>query len=49
LNIQVGDSLYMDDKDNIVAVENWTSVLKRYENFCWTKGIKPVDITSFTD
>lgn len=47
LNIQVGDSLYMDDKDNIVAVENWKSVLKRYENFCRTKGIKPVDITSF--
>ena len=47
LNIQVGDSLYMDDKDNIIAVENWKSVLQRYENFCKAKGISAVDLTSF--
>lgn len=47
LNIQVGDSLYMDDKDNILAVENWKSLLARYTGFCKARGMTPVDITSF--
>jgi len=49
LNIQVGDSLYLDDKDNIVAVENWKSLLKRYLDFCQSKGVTPIDITSFSE
>ncbi len=49
LNIQVGDSLYMDEEDNIIAIENWKSLLKRYLDFCQSKGITPVDITSFAE
>lgn len=49
LNIQVGDSLYMDDKDNIIAVENWKSLLKRYLDFCQSEGVTPIDITSFSE
>ena len=49
LNIQVGDSLYLDGKDNIIAVENWKSLLKRYLDFCTAKGMTPVDITSFAE
>lgn len=49
LNIQVGDSLYMDANDNILAVENWKSVLQRYLDFCRANGMAPVDLTSFAE
>jgi quercetin dioxygenase-like cupin family protein len=49
LNIQVGDSLFMDDKDNILAVENWKTVLKRYLDFCAANGMTPVDVSSFAE
>ncbi len=49
LNIQVGDSLYLDGKDNIVAVENWKTTLKRYLDFCAEKGLPPVDVSSFAE
>jgi len=49
LNIQVGDSLYLDDKDNIIAVENWKTLLQRYLGFCQSKGITPIDLSSFAE
>lgn len=49
LNIQVGDSIYMDDKDNVLAIENWKTVLKRHVEFAKARGIEPVDITSFEE
>jgi 2,4'-dihydroxyacetophenone dioxygenase len=49
LNIQVGDSLFMDDKDNIIAVENWKTMMKRYLDFCTSKGLTPIDVTSFAE
>lgn len=47
LNMLVGDWNVLDDNDNIVAVENWKSMLARYKDFCAAQGIEPVDITSF--
>lgn len=47
LNIVVGDWNVLDENDNILAVENWKSMLKRYADYCASAGIEPVDITSF--
>jgi 2,4'-dihydroxyacetophenone dioxygenase len=49
LNIQVGDSLYLDDKDNIIAVENWKSVMKRHVEFHKARGTVAPDLTDFTE
>jgi quercetin dioxygenase-like cupin family protein len=48
LNVQVGDSLYMDDKDNIIAVENWKSVAKRHIDFHKARGLAVPDVADFT-
>lgn len=47
LNIIVGDWNLLDENDNILAVENWRSMLKRYADYCVAQGIAPVDVTSF--
>jgi hypothetical protein len=49
LNIQVGDSIYLDDKGAVLAIENWKTMLKRYVDFCAAEGMTPVDITSFCE
>lgn len=47
LNIVMGDWNIVDENDAVLAVENWKTMLKRYDDFCTTSGIAPVDITSF--
>ena len=42
-----GDLLFLDDKDNIVAQENWKTSLQRYLAYCEQHGIKPKDLTAF--
>ena len=42
-----GDLLFLDDKDNIVAQENWKTGLQRYLAHCKQHGIKPRDLTAF--
>jgi 2,4'-dihydroxyacetophenone dioxygenase len=49
LNIQVGDAIYLDGNDNVLAIENWKTMLKRYVDFCAAKGAEPIDITSFRE
>jgi 2,4'-dihydroxyacetophenone dioxygenase len=49
LNIQVGDSLYMDDKDSILAVENWKSAAKRHVDFHAARGTKAPDLADFSE
>ena len=49
LNIQVGDSIYMDAKDNVLAIENYRTMLDRHIAYHKAKGTTPVDITSFAD
>jgi len=49
LNIQVGDSIYLDDKGTVLAIENWKTMLQRHLDFHKAKGLVPFDITSFRD
>lgn len=47
LNIVMGDWNIVDENDAVLAVENWKSMLKRYDDYCTDNRIAPVDITSF--
>ena len=42
-----GDLLFLDDKGNIIALENWKTSLQRYLAYCEQHGIKPKDLTAF--
>ncbi len=46
-NIVTGELLYLDDKDNIIAVENWKTSMDRYLGYCQANGIKPKDLSTF--
>jgi hypothetical protein len=37
----------MDANDNVLAIENWKSMMQRYLAHCEAKGLTPVDLTSF--
>lgn len=47
LNIVMGDWNIVDETGAVLAVENWKTMLKRYDDYCDANGIAPVDITSF--
>lgn len=47
LNIVQGELLYLDDQDNIFAVENWKTSVDRYLAYCRENGLTPKDITAF--
>lgn len=47
LNIVVGDLIFLDANDNVMAIENWKTALDRYLNHCSAAGITPRDITAF--
>ena len=47
LNIVQGDWNIVDEHGTILAVENWKSMLKRYDDYCAANGLTPADITSF--
>lgn len=47
LNITVGDLLYLDDSDQVIAKENWLSMVERYRAFCAANGVAEQDVTSF--
>ncbi|MFC4520571.1 cupin domain-containing protein [Cupriavidus pinatubonensis] len=42
-----GELLYLDDKDNIIAVEIWKTSMDRYLNYCKAHGIRPKDLSTF--
>jgi 2,4'-dihydroxyacetophenone dioxygenase len=42
-----GDLLFLDDKDNVIAIENWKTGLQRYLAYCKKHGIAPKDLTAF--
>jgi 2,4'-dihydroxyacetophenone dioxygenase len=46
-NIVVGELLYLDEQDNIIAVENWKTSMKRYLDYCSANGIVPRDLSTF--
>ena len=46
-NIVSGDLLFLDADDQLLAIENWKSMLQRYLDYCERNGIVPRDITAF--
>ena len=48
LNIIVGELIFLNGDDQIVAVEGWRSAVQRYLNFCTAYGLTPKDVTSFS-
>ena len=42
-----GDLLFLDENDNVVAIENWKTGLQRYLGYCKEHGIAPKDLTAF--
>ncbi len=46
-NIVCGELLYLDDKDNIIAVENWKTSMQRYLDYCKAHGVAVKDLSSF--
>lgn len=48
LNIVQGDWNLMSPEGAVLAIENWKSMVDRYVNFCKSRGMKPVDVTSFS-
>ena len=49
LNVQVGDSIYLDKNGGVMAIENWKTMLDRYLDYCRSRGIEPVDVSSFEE
>lgn len=49
LNIVVGDLIYTDDSGQVIAMENWRTMVERYLNWCRDNGVPPRDVTSFTE
>ncbi|MCL6698057.1 2,4'-dihydroxyacetophenone dioxygenase family protein [Sphingomonas sp. NSE70-1] len=45
--IVVGDLVFMDENDNVLAIENWKTGLQRYLAYCEANGIEPRDLTAF--
>ena len=48
LNIVQGDWNLMSPEGAVLAIENWKSMMERYLNFCKSKGMTPVDVSSFS-
>ena len=46
-NVVVGDLIFMDQNDNVLAIENWKSMMQRYLGHCEEHRITPIDLTSF--
>jgi hypothetical protein len=42
-----GDLLFLDDKENVIAFENWKTSLQRYLAYCEKHDIQPKDLTAF--
>lgn len=48
LNIVQGDWTLVDDNGQVLAIENWKTVMQRYLDFCTANQITPVDVSSFS-
>lgn len=47
LNIVVGDLVFLDENDKVLAIENWKTGMQRYMAYCKEAGIEPRDLTAF--
>jgi pimeloyl-ACP methyl ester carboxylesterase len=48
LNIVQGDWNIVTPEGAVLAIENWKTMMERYLAFCKSKGIKPIDVSSFS-
>ena len=46
-NIVKGELVYMDENNNVLAVETWKTAMTRYLDHCKANGLAPRDLTSF--
>ncbi len=49
LNIQVGDSIYLDEGGKVLAIENYRTMIDRYVAYCAKHGTEAIDLTSFAE
>ncbi|TDN58677.1 2,4'-dihydroxyacetophenone dioxygenase family protein [Paraburkholderia sp. BL10I2N1] len=47
LNIIQGELLFLDERKQVIAIENWRSGWDRYAAYCAANGIRPRDLTAF--
>lgn len=47
MNIVQGDWIVLGEEGQVLAIENWKTVMQRYLDHCEKEGIEPVDISSF--
>lgn len=47
LNIIQGELLFVDERGQVIAAEDWKSGWQRYEAYCRAHGIEPKDLTAF--
>ncbi|MEC9363609.1 MAG: 2,4'-dihydroxyacetophenone dioxygenase family protein [Pseudomonadota bacterium] len=47
LNIIVGELIYLDADNKVIAIENWKTAMERYLAHCKAHGITPQDLTAF--
>jgi 2,4'-dihydroxyacetophenone dioxygenase len=47
-NVVSGELLYLDEKGNLAATENWRTAMRRYLDHCHKNGIEPKDLSSFS-
>jgi 2,4'-dihydroxyacetophenone dioxygenase len=43
----MGDLVFVDENDKVLAIENWKTGMQRYLAFCESHGIKPKDLSAF--
>ena len=48
-NIVKGELVFLDDKDQVLAVETWRTAMERYLGYCKSVGLEPRDLSSFND
>lgn len=47
LNIVMGDWNLIGPEGQVLAIENWKTVMERYLSYCREQGIEPKDVSSF--
>jgi 2,4'-dihydroxyacetophenone dioxygenase len=46
-NIVQGDLIYLNEADQVIAMENWKTGMERYLAYCEANSVVPKDLTAF--
>ncbi|MFM0278775.1 2,4'-dihydroxyacetophenone dioxygenase family protein [Paraburkholderia sediminicola] len=46
-NIVQGDLIYLNENDQVIAMENWKTSMERYLAYCEANSLVPKDLTTF--